>query len=215
MKNKVIIIFLLVMGFSLNLKSKKNSDFIIDQHTALLLIDIQNFYFPGGKISLHGSVIASQKAKKVLDFFRQGQFPVVHVKHMPRDKSNPKISEDPAWNIYSQVAPHPGEKVIVKHFVNCFRETDLLNFLKRSHIRNLVICGMQSHMCLEAGVRAAADYGFSVILIHDACATRDLEFNDMQIPAHLVHASTLATLKSAYARVVSSDELMTEQKEEK
>jgi hypothetical protein len=62
MKNKVIIIFLLVLGFSLNLKSKKNSDFVFDQHTALLLIDIQNFYFPQGKVPLKGSELAILKS---------------------------------------------------------------------------------------------------------------------------------------------------------
>jgi nicotinamidase-related amidase len=218
MKNKVTIIFfifMLVMGFSLNLKSKKKSDFVFDQHTALLLIDIQNFYFPQGKVPLKESELACQKAEKILEFFRQKNLLIVHIKHMPKTVSKTDTKKDPQWNIHPRVFPLKAEKVIVKHYASSFRETGLNDFLKGRSIQKLVVCGMQTHMCLEAGVRAAVDLGFSVTVVHDACATRDLEFNDMQIPAHLVHASTLATLKSAYARVVSSDELMAEQKEEK
>ena len=135
MKNKVAIIFfifLLVMGFSLNLKSKKNLDFVFDQHTVLLLIDIQNFYFPQGKVPLKGIELASQKAGKILEFFRQKNLLVVHVKHMPRTVSKPDTKKDPQWNIHPRVFPLKAEKVITKHYASSFRETGLNDFLKRN-----------------------------------------------------------------------------------
>jgi nicotinamidase-related amidase len=207
----LVFVIILISGYSSRLVASKATPSGIDKHTALLLIDIQNFYFPEGIIPLKNSDLASRKAKIILDFFRKRQLPVIHVKHMPGDKSSPKADEDPGWAIHAQVAPKSGERVIEKHYVNCFRETELLDFLRNRKIRNLVICGMQTHMCLEAGVRAAADYGFSVQLIQDACATRDLVLDDIRIPAHLVHASTLATLKSAYAKILSADEFITNQ----
>jgi len=106
--------------------------------------------------------------------------------------------------------PLAGEPVITKHEVNGFRGTDLLALLNGLKLKTLVIVGMQTHMCLEGAVRAAADYGFAVTVAGDACATRDLEFNGHKIPAEQVHFSTLATLNKNYARIVTTAELLKE-----
>jgi len=165
--------------------------------TALLLIDIQYFYFEGGSTELVNPIPASLNAQKLLVDFRNSNRLVIHVKH----------GEGKGSEIQSNVAPLPGEKVIVKHEVNSFLNTDLLPYLKENGISNLVICGMQTHMCLEAATRAAADFGFKCTVIHDACATRDLKFNGVIVKAEDVHLSTLAALK-AYASVMSSDEYL-------
>jgi nicotinamidase-related amidase len=109
------------------------------------------------------------------------------------------------------VKPLPGEKIVSKDAVNCFVGTDLLDFLKSNRTDTLVICGMQTHMCVEAATRAASDYGFKCILIHDACATKDLIFNDRIIKSEDVHYSTLSTLKN-YSRVLSTKEYIGAQK---
>ncbi len=75
-------------------------------------------------------------------------------------------------------------------------------------VARVVICGMQTHMCAEAAARAAADLGFDVTVVHDACATRDLSFGGTTVPAAHVHAAALAALNGMYARVVSTDELL-------
>ena len=99
---------------------------------------------------------------------------------------------------------------MVKHFANAFRETDLLEILKKRGTERLIICGMQTHMCVEAAVRAAADYGFTVTVPHEACATRDLKFEGTTIPAAQVRAGVLAALNGSYARVVGVDALIAE-----
>jgi nicotinamidase-related amidase len=174
--------------------------------TALLIVDIQNFYFQDGKIPLVGSVEASLQAKKMLDRFRAEGLPVVHIRHVPLNADG----ADPAYAIHPNVAPAAGEKVVVKHYANSFRETDLLDYLRRNSIRRLVICGMQTHMCLEAAVRSAADSGFEVILLEDACATRNLTFGGVEIPARQVHYAVLAALSGTYARVVKTENLLAE-----
>jgi nicotinamidase-related amidase len=67
---------------------------------------------------------------------------------------------------------------------------------------------MMTHMCVDATVRAAADLGFDVILVSDACATRDLEFGGVQVPAAQVQAAFLAALKS-YASVLNLEQTIT------
>lgn len=64
-------------------------------------------------------------------------------------------------------------------------------------------------MCVDAGVRAAADLGYSVTVLHDACATLDLEFDGVQVPAVQVHAAMMAALKFGYANVASTDVYLT------
>ena len=164
---------------------------------ALLIIDIQDFYFPGGKSALIEPEKAAANAALLLDNFRKSKMPVIHVRH----------NSEPGGKINDLVKPLPSEKIISKDAVNCFVKTDLLDFLKTNKIDTLVICGMQTHMCVEAATRAASDYGFKCILIHDACATKDLKFGDKVIKSEDVHYSTLSTLKN-YSLVESTNEYL-------
>ncbi len=169
-----------------------------EQGTALLIIDVQEFYFPGGALPLHNPEVASLNCKRLLEKFRSDDRTVVHVGH--------NASKGAAF--HADVMPGKGEKVIMKSEVNAFKGTDLLDYLKGKGIRRLVICGMQTHMCVEAAVRAASDFGFECVLVQDACATRDVKFQDKIIGADDVQASTLATLDGAYAKVVDTDTLL-------
>jgi len=174
----------------------------------LLIIDIQNFYFQGGQVSLVGSVEASFQAKKVLDAFRARKLPVIHVRHIPLKPAG--LENDPAYAVHANVTPAADEKIIIKRYANAFRETELLDYLKQNGFQQLVICGMQTQMCVEAAVRAAADYGFKVVVPHEACATRDLNFEGKVIPASQVQAAALAAMNGTYARVIKTDDLIAE-----
>lgn len=177
--------------------------------TALLLIDIQNFYFPCGKMPLAEPEAAGRAARRLLDDFRARRQPVIHIQHLPRDQAKPSPDQgDPQYQIHADVRPLPGETVIGKHQASAFRDTDLLATLRRLGVRRLVIAGMQTHMCVEAATRAAADHGFDVIVVHDACATRPLEFNGVTVAARDVHAGALAALRDGYAKVLSTDETL-------
>ena len=171
---------------------------LFGQKTGLLLIDIQEFYFPGGRQQLEEAERAGMNAGLVLEQFRKCGLPVYHVRH----------NFEPGGNIHSYVKPVPGEKVITKDHVNAFLGTDLLETLRADSVNQLVICGMQTHMCVEAAVRAAHDLGFKCLLVSDACATRALQFEEHIIPALSVQLSTLQTLQGTYATVVTSAELL-------
>ena len=179
--------------------------------TALVVIDIQQFYFEGGLVPLTGSVEAAAQARKVLDAFRARALPVVHVRHVPKSVAIVDGEPaDPQYRIRPEVQPAAGEKIISKRFANSFRETDLLDTLRQKGITRIVIAGMQTHMCVEAASRAATDLGFDVVVVHDACATRPLEFGGRAVPADMVHAGALAAIKGTYGRVVSVAELLQE-----
>jgi len=176
----------------------------------LILIDIQNDCFPGGKGELEKPLEAAGQARKLLDFFRQQRWPIVHVQHVAtRPGAVTFLPDTEGVKIHESVAPLDGETVIVKHFPNSFRGTDLLEHLKGLNIERLVICGMMTHMCVDATVRAAADFGYPVIVATDACTTRALTYGETKIPAGQVHAAFLAALKS-YGQALTTGETLTQ-----
>jgi nicotinamidase-related amidase len=177
-------------------------------HTALLLIDIQNDYFPGGAMELVGSIEAGGRAAMLLAAFRAKALPVIHVQHIStRPGATFFLPDTPGAGIHACVAPLPGETVIRKHFPNSFRETPLLGQLRERKITGLVIGGMMTHMCVDTTTRAAADLGFECRLAHDACATRTLAFGGATVAAADVQTAFIASLNGAFARVQSAAEL--------
>ena len=166
--------------------------------TALLIIDIQEFYFAEGKSQLVHPEEASEQASRVLKAFRDKNELVVHIRHAS--------SKDSA--IHSNVKPNNDEKVITKNYVNSYRETDLLDYLQQNEITDVVICGMMTHVCVEAAARASADYGFNVTVISDACATRNTAYGADTVLAKDVHYSTLATIQSFYGMTMTTNEYL-------
>jgi nicotinamidase-related amidase len=180
--------------------------------TALLLIDIQNDYFPGGKMELEGPGAAAAQAGKLLEFFRRQGWPTVHIQHLStRPGATFFLPDTDGMKIHASIAPKDNETVLVKHFPNSFRETTLQEHLKKLGVERLVICGMMTHMCVDATTRAAADLGYPVLLAADACATRALAWGETKIPAEHVHGAFLAALKS-YGQVASVQEILDELK---
>ncbi|HEX8989992.1 MAG TPA: cysteine hydrolase family protein [Rhodocyclaceae bacterium] len=168
--------------------------------TALVVIDIQNDYFPGGKLIVEAADEAAANAARLLADFRSHGRPVVHVQHLTRRANAGFLMPGTAGaEIHAAVAPIGGETVVVKHFPNSFRETTLLEELHRVGARQLVVAGMMTHMCIDTTVRAAFDLGFRVVLAHDACATRSLRFGETIVPAAQVHASFVAALDGLFA----------------
>lgn len=192
MKTTFLILSLLTISFFANAQKLDS--------TALILIDIQNFYFPGGAAELVEPEKAAEQAKIMLNYFRENKGLVVHVKH----------DFSPGGEIHQLVKPLDNEKVFTKKEVNAFLNTGLNETLKQNHIKYLVLSGMQTHMCLEAATRAAHDFGYNCTVVEDACATRDLKFGEVTIKAKDVHYSTLATLKS-YAKIVTLKEYLESQ----
>ena len=175
--------------------------------TALLLVDIQNDYFPGGRMELVGSPEAGRRAGELLSLFRKEKLPIFHIQHVAiRKDATFFLPDTTGVEIHETVCPLPGETVVRKHFPNSFRNTELLPLFRDSDVHLLVVCGMMTHMCVDATVRAAFDHGFECVTVCDACATKGLAFDGEEIPAGMVQGAFLAAL-ATYSRIVSAGEL--------
>ena len=176
---------------------------------ALIVVDIQNDYFPQGKWPLVGADAATDNAARLIAAFRETGDPVVHIRHEFTSDEAPFFTPgSEGAKLHPKVLNRADEPVVLKHFVNSFRETELKAVLDEHGITDLVVVGSMSHMCVDGITRAAADMGYAVTVVHDACASRDLEFNGLTVPAAHVHAAVMAALGFAYASVVSTDEFL-------
>lgn len=176
----------------------------------LLIVDIQNDYFVGGKMELTGMDAACENALKLLSWFRSKNYPIVFIQHLAtKPNATFFIPGTSGAEIHQSIMPFSNETVIVKHFPNSFRETTLHQYLQEQGLNNLIICGAMSHMCIDTTTRAAADLGYACTLIADACATRDLVFDGKKVQAEQVQTAYMAALNGSFAQVISTENFLT------
>jgi nicotinamidase-related amidase len=176
---------------------------------ALLLIDIQNDYFPGGRMELSGAQKAAEAAGLLLGSARDRGLPVFHIQHVSlRPGASFFLPGTHGVEFHEVVKPLPNETVFIKNYPNSFRETGLEKKIRELGIRELVVAGMMTHMCVDSTVRAAFDLGLDCIVAHDACATKALQWGPTMVPADLVQATVLAALSGVFAQVKDSSGLI-------
>lgn len=164
---------------------------------ALVLIDIQNDYFPGGRFALKGIRKAARKAREVLGAFRASGELVVHIQHINiGEGASFFLPDTDGAKIHKLVMPLPGERVFVKHYPNSFRETGLDEFLKKAGVDELHVAGAMTNVCVDTTTRAAYDLGYRVKLHKDACAARPF------LGTGIAHLVTIKTLGAVFAELV-------------
>jgi nicotinamidase-related amidase len=175
---------------------------------ALLLIDIQNDYFPGGAMELVGSVTAGLKAGQLLDAFRMKSLPIIHIQHISkRAGATFFLPNTKGVEFHQSVTPNKDETVFQKNYPNSFRETPLLEYLRQHQINQLIIAGMMTQMCIDSTTRAAVDLGFECHVAHNACATKDLSFMGESVSAANVQTAFLASLNGPFAKIYTAEEI--------
>lgn len=183
--------------------------FLKNMNPTLLLIDFQNDYFEGGKMELVEMEAATQNAKRILSYFRMNNLPIIFIQHLvTKPNASFFIPDTSGAEIHESIRPLENETVIIKNFPNSFRNTNLHQHLQSFNSTYLVICGAMSHMCIDTTTRAASDLGYSCTLIFDACATRDLVFNDQNVKASDVQIAYVAALNGTFAQVISVDQFL-------
>lgn len=178
---------------------------------ALVIIDVQNDYFPGGKMELFQSLEASGKIKNVLTYFREKQLEIIHIQHIATKPTATFFMKDTEGvKIHASVTPHEHEKVVIKNYPNSFRNTELEAYLKEKDIKKLIITGMMTHMCIDTTVRAAFDLGYDISVLEDCCATKDLTIHGKTTQAADAQNAFMAALHGTFATVTTSANFLKE-----
>jgi nicotinamidase-related amidase len=168
--------------------------------SALILIDLQQTY-RDGVMRLDGVEPAIREAAELLRRARAAGIPVLHVRH-DAGPGSPYDVTAPIGQISPEVAPQDGEPVITKAFPSAFVATDLQVRLEGTGVKDVVLAGFMTHMCVNSTARGAFNLGFRPTVVAAATATRDLPGPDgSRVPAPQLQAASLAALADLFAVV--------------
>lgn len=169
---------------------------------ALVIIDVQKDYFEGGRNELVNAVGAAENIKKLIKEFRKRKEPIIYIQHInTKPDAAFMVDGTDGIEISELILPQSTDLVIEKHYPNSFLQTSLENNLKDLKIQEIVVCGMMTHMCVDTTVRAAKGLGYGVTLVEDACATRNLIWDNQVITADIVQNVFMASLSGTFAKV--------------
>lgn len=172
--------------------------------SALLIIDAQNTYREG-VMKLDHVEPALEECKALLQRFRAAGRPVFHIQH-DAGAGSPYDLTAHIGQIADVVSPIEGEPVITKNYPNAFAQTDLDQQLTQAGIKNLILTGFMSHMCVNSTARAAFTLGYSPTVVASATATRALpsKTSGKTVPSEQIQEAALAALSDLPSAVVPS-----------
>lgn len=176
--------------------------------TALVIIDVQNEYFPGGKLLIPDGQRVLEKNQQLVDFARSHAMPLFFVQHLGPEDS-PIFAKGSGFDdFHPALQPQTGDRIIQKATPSSFVGTELESQLKAAGIQQLIVSGLMTHMCVSSTARDAVPKGFNVIIPDDACATRDVADWDGKIVGHQeLHRAALTAVGDVFAEVMSTEEV--------
>lgn len=171
--------------------------------SALIMIDCQNTYRKG-VMQLTGVEEALKEAQKLLQMARDLNIPIFHIQHDGGPGSPYDVTTE-IGAISDEVAPIAGESVITKNYPNAFVLTDLDTQLKATGVKNIVLAGFMTHMCINSTAHGGFNLGYSPTVVASATATRPLEAaNGKVISAQQVQDGAIASTRDLYAAIVNT-----------
>lgn len=143
---------------------------------ALLLIDLQNDYFPGGAFALANTEATLAAVEQAIRDAQARGLPVIHVQHV----ADASQGIAPFFNAGTEgvkihpriLAAAPDAPVVVKHFADSFERTTLHTTLQALGVTELVLCGMMTQNCVtHTALSRQADAYERVTVLTNACTT--------------------------------------------
>ncbi len=144
---------------------------------------------------IEGGGAAAAAAAYAVRAARQAQVPVVFVVAEVRAAGAPDRGDD----LHPEVQPDAGEQVMTARRVSAFSGTELHDVLGAGHVDAVVLCGIPTSGVVLATARAAADLGYRVEVLADACADPRPQAHEilaervLPVSAEVVTASAWAT----------------------
>lgn len=175
---------------------------------ALIVIDLQNDYFSGGKMELQMVDESLLQTNKLIKYAREKQYKIYFVQHFAiKDNATFFIKNTQGVELNKNLDIQD-DMIIEKNYPNSFRDTKLKEELDKENINELIICGAMTHMCIDTTVRAGFDLGYKITLANDACATKDLNFKEKTIKSCDVHYSFISALASVFCEVKETEQII-------
>ncbi|MDH4249205.1 MAG: cysteine hydrolase [Deltaproteobacteria bacterium] len=168
---------------------------------ALIVIDVQNEYFPGGAWALPDAPRTLPNILRLIEQSRERGEAVVFIRHVTPETAPVFARGSKGSELHQALSVRPEDPVLEKAHPSSFQGTGLLDWLKARDIKELDICGYMTQMCCDTTTREAYARGYTVRLFSDATCAKDQEYNGEIIPHSVVYKTHLATL-SRFAKVI-------------
>ena len=180
----------------------------LDDSAVLISIDVQQGfdlqpYGPRNNPDMETHALA------LLAAWRAARRPVVVVRHDSVQPGSPLTPGTPGNALKLGFEPHPGEPLITKHVNSAFIGTDLETRLRAAGVRQVVLFGITTDMCVSTTARMAANLGFDLVVVGDACHTWSQHAPDgALLDGETIHRAHLTTLNSEFGRVVRTAQVI-------
>ncbi len=180
------------------------------EKSALLVVDMQRFFLdPASPTFTCGGLAILPTIQRLISAFRRARRPVIFTRHVHHAGlidagimewwwKGMCIEGSPESEIHPDIAPLPGEKVILKHRYSAFYNTDLETILRVQKIEDVVIAGVMTNMCCESTARDAYYRDYRVFIPADATGSINEE----------MHLASLLNLAFGFACVTRADALL-------
>ena len=171
---------------------------------ALLVIDVQNEYFTGALPITH-PVGHLEQILEVMDVAAKAEIPTVVIRHHQAQADSPIFRKGSTeWELHPEVAKRPSSLLIDKTLPGSFTGTEVGEWLKKSGIETISICGYMTHMCCDTTARQAMHNGYKVEFLSDATGTLAVENSAGSVSAEELQRATLCAQQMFISDVISS-----------
>jgi nicotinamidase-related amidase len=166
------------------------------------------------------ATVAEPNIRKLINFFREHNLQIIYTMYSSFDKDGNDLpqrvrslnrmarqqvgdaafphKDHPGSKIIDLLKPEERDLVVIKNTSSVFTSTKLEFILKNMGIEQLFVTGVVTNMCVEGTARTAAEFGFDVFLIDDACAAWSPE----------IHRHALESFALLFGWVMTTDEAL-------
>jgi nicotinamidase-related amidase len=167
---------------------------------ALIVIDLQNDYFPEGKFPLWNTEETLLNIETAISKANKQNIPVVIVQHI----ANSEMGIAPFFNnttvgaeIHHRILQAaPNAKIVIKEFADSFEQTDLEEILEELHVGELLICGMMTQNCVTHTAISKKAENYNVTVLVDCCTTVDKMIHNIALRAMANRVELLPTAQA-------------------
>ncbi len=178
------------------------------ENTALLILDMQNYFFLGDSHAQIPSINAIiPNINSLINTFINHNLPIIFTKHYNNNITpssmlnfwNSVLDKDSKFfNIIEPINIPKDSIIIEKTQYDAFFDTILDDILIQKRVENIVVCGVFTHLCVETTIRSAFCHDYTILFPVDATATYNKQF----------HLSTLLNLGHGFCYPLLTDDLI-------
>ncbi len=183
----------------------------LDSNAALIVVDVQRGFDDADFWGRRDNPDCEANIARLIAGWTDHARPIVLVRHDSVKPDSPLDTDTPG-NAFKEVVADAAYDILVTKQVNSafYGEPDLEAWLRERGVGQIVVCGIQTNMCVETTARMGGNLGFDVLVPLDACHTFDLEgVGGLRLsPEELTRATAVNLSGGGFARVVGTDDLV-------